>query len=233
MSILLHYILVAQTGSMLYCLIPVQCRSDSASFSLLPQPVCYLVWSLDSIHLTLPRHRRSHRKYVILLNTWTMLIWLRHILSAPTARMSSCLIPGQCWFWLCRILCSHSLYVILFDPRPMTISLCLVVAIPTGSMLLLFTTLTMSIWLYLVFTALIGIGSMWSRLILLNVDLTLPCSHCSCRLYVIFLEPFHNTDVPRCRRTHRPYVILFDPLTMLIWVRRRLRPLLQGVCDLV
>ena len=35
MSNLIHHILVAQTGSVLYCLIPGQCRSDRAAFSLL------------------------------------------------------------------------------------------------------------------------------------------------------------------------------------------------------
>ena len=39
-------------------------------------------------------------------------------------------------------------------------------------------------------------------------------------MYVISFERFHNTDVtlPRCRRAYRPYVILFDPWTMLIWL---------------
>ena len=67
MSNLIYYILVAQTGSRFYCLIPGQCWSDPAAFSLPPQPVCYLVWSLDN-DLTLPRHRHTHRKYVIFLN---------------------------------------------------------------------------------------------------------------------------------------------------------------------
>ena len=78
------------TGSMLYCLIPEQCRSDSESAcsSSLPQKVCYF-WSLDKIDF----HHRSHSMYVILLNPCTMSILLHYILVAQTGSMLYCLIP--------------------------------------------------------------------------------------------------------------------------------------------
>ena len=78
------------TGSMLYCLIPEQCRSDSESTCSLslPQKVCYF-WSLDKIDF----HHRSHSMYVILLNPCTMSILLHYILVAQTGSMLYCLIP--------------------------------------------------------------------------------------------------------------------------------------------
>ena len=136
---------------------PSQCRSDSIMFSLLsqnvcdllwissqywcdsaavscPQNVCYLVWSLENVDLTL-RLLHSRRAYVILFNDCTMMMWLY---TAPTERMFSCLIwsldnvdltlpQGVCYIvWSLNNVdltpslpvhhLSHRKYVTTFDP---------------------------------------------------------------------------------------------------------------------
>ena len=150
-------VIAAPTGSefKLYCLIPLQCWSDFASSSPLPQTVCYIVWSLDNVDLTLPCHCRSHRKYVILFDPLTMSIWLCLVIDAPTEGMLYCLIPGQ-WpsdsasssplpqmvyylVWsldnvdltLPRYHRSHRTYVIiLLNPWTISVWLCLVLPLP-------------------------------------------------------------------------------------------------------
>ena len=78
MSIWLCLVVAAPTGSELYCLILLQCRSDSASSS-----------------------STFHRRYVVLFDPWTMTIW--HCLAAPTEGMLYCLIqrlPLSMSIWL-------------------------------------------------------------------------------------------------------------------------------------
>ena len=113
------------------------CRSDSASSSI-PQGVCYTIWCLYNVDLTLPRHRRSNRRYIILFDPWTISIWLFLVITAPTEGILSRLkpgqfrsdssssahsyrtyvillniIPGQCWY--ISLYRSPRTYVILFD----------------------------------------------------------------------------------------------------------------------
>ena len=93
MSIWLCRILAIPTASMLSCFIPGQCRSDSASPSPLPQTVCYIVWSLNNVDLTLP-HRALPQKVICYL------VWSLNnfdlTLTAPSDRMLYCFIPWQC-----------------------------------------------------------------------------------------------------------------------------------------
>ena len=147
MSILFHLFLVAQTGCMLYCLIPGKCwseylviasptgsmwshlmfsqyRSDSTVFSLTE-----CMWSPLIAFAILMWH---HRTYVILFDPLTMLFWPCVFLASPSGGMWPCLmlVLFNTDATLC---CAHRTYVILFDSRTMSIWLCLVVAAPTGS----------------------------------------------------------------------------------------------------
>ena len=83
----------------LYCLIPGQCQwSDSASSSPIPQGVCYTVWCLDNIDLTLPCHLRSHSLQKVCYLVWSLdnvdLTLLHHHRSHR--KYVYCLIAGQC-----------------------------------------------------------------------------------------------------------------------------------------
>ena len=129
----------------------------------------------------------SYKNYLIFFNPWTMFIWLCCIIAVPTVRMWSHLIPYSveltlpCFHCFSQMVCASDLFWM-----------------PTH-----------------------------------NADVTLPSSP---QIPQIVCDLFHylqNVDltVPFSRCSNRMYVILFDPWKMLIWLPRQSSLLQQEVCD--